>query len=123
MRDALGAILRAAHFDPRYQEAFDEKLYFDGPDWARRLVNFVVLLVLATLLATFGVIADSTAIIIGAMLIAPLMTPMMATAAALVMGQGIRATRSLALVAGGVALVIGLATLVTHLLPHEGISF
>ena len=41
----------------------------------------------ATWIAALGVIADSTATVIGAMLIAPLMTPIMATAAALVMGQ------------------------------------
>jgi uncharacterized hydrophobic protein (TIGR00271 family) len=123
MRNMLGAILRAARFDPQYQEAFDAKLFFDGTDWVRRLVNFVMLLALATLIATFGVIADSTVVIIGAMLIAPLMTPIMATAAALVIGQGIRAAQSLVLVAGGVVLVIGLATLVTLFLPHEWISF
>ena len=123
MRNALGALLGAARFDPRYQETFEAKLFFDGSNWARRLVNFVILLALATLIATFGVVADSTAVIIGAMLVAPLMTPIMATAAALVIGQAIRATQSLALVAGGVALVIGLATLVTLFLPHEWISF
>jgi uncharacterized hydrophobic protein (TIGR00271 family) len=115
LRDAL-------RFDPDYQTTFEDKLFYDGPHWARRLINFVALLTLATLIATFGVIGDSTATIIGAMIVAPLMTPIMATAAALVIGQSRRALQSLALAVGGVALVIALATLVTLLMPHGEIS-
>jgi uncharacterized hydrophobic protein (TIGR00271 family) len=65
-----------------------------------------VLLFLAAVIATMGVISDSTATVIGAMIIAPLMTPIMATAAALVMGQVDRAIRASLLVAAGVAGVI-----------------
>src|SRR5947209_3572338 len=81
--------------DPDYRATFEAKLFFDGADWARKLINFAALLTLATLIATFGVIGDSTATIIGAMIVAPLMTPIMATAAALVIGQGRRALQSL----------------------------
>jgi uncharacterized hydrophobic protein (TIGR00271 family) len=112
----------ALRFDPEYQTTFEDKLFYDGPHWARRLINFVALLTLATLIATFGVIGDSTATIIGAMIVAPLMTPIMATAAALVIGQSRRALQSLVLVIGGVALVIALATAITWLLPHSEIS-
>jgi uncharacterized hydrophobic protein (TIGR00271 family) len=115
LRDAL-------RFDSGYQATFEDKLFYDGPQWARRLINFVALLTLATFIATFGVIGDSTATIIGAMIVAPLMTPIMATTAALVLGQSRRALQSLVLVIGGVALVIALATVVTWLLPHGEIS-
>ena len=122
MSSHVHALQSALRFDPEYQATFEDKLFYDGPLWARRLINFVALLTLATLIATFGVIGDSTATIIGAMIVAPLMTPIMATAAALVIGQSRRALQSVVLVAGGVALVIALATLVTFLMPHGEIS-
>src|SRR5262245_37975184 len=62
----------ALRFDPGYQTTFEDKLFYDGLQWARRLINFVALLTLATFIATFGVIGDSTATIIGAMIVAPL---------------------------------------------------
>ena len=43
--------------------------------------KFWVLLLLATVIATAGVIADSTATVIGAMIVAPLMTPILGIAA------------------------------------------
>lgn len=42
---------------------------------ARPSQNYVVLMMLSTILATFGVFADSSPVIIGAMILAPLMAP------------------------------------------------
>ncbi len=50
------------------------------------LVRMSVLLVLSTIIATAGLLSNSSAVVIGAMLVAPLMTPVMAAAAAVVMG-------------------------------------
>jgi uncharacterized hydrophobic protein (TIGR00271 family) len=110
-------------FDPDYLPAFEQKLFITGPLTARRLTNFFVLLLLATVIATFGVISDSTATVIGAMIVAPLMGPIMATAAAVVMGSGRRALNALALVATGVASVIALSWLLTFVIPDVTISF
>ena len=46
--------------------------------------NFSILLILATTIATFGLISNSAATIIGAMIIAPLMIPIIGIAYALV---------------------------------------
>jgi len=73
-------------------------------------------------IATVGVINDSTATVIGAMIIAPLMLPIMATAGALVMGQMGRAIQSLFLVSMGIASVIGLSALMGLMYP-DAISF
>ncbi len=62
-----------------------------------------MLLFLSTVIASYGVIGDLTATVIGAMIIAPLMTPIMATAAGLVMGDMRRAGRSFFVVVCGVA--------------------
>jgi uncharacterized hydrophobic protein (TIGR00271 family) len=60
-------------------------------------------------IATFGILQDSTAVVIGAMLIAPLMTPIIGAAAAAVSGWRLRISTSLMLIAAGVAASIGLA--------------
>jgi uncharacterized hydrophobic protein (TIGR00271 family) len=110
-------------FDPDYLEKFEQKLFIRGPQTARRLTNFFVLLLLATVIATYGVISDSVATVIGAMIVAPLMGPIMATAAAVVMGSTRRALRSLALVAAGVVSVILFSLALSWLVPDVTISF
>ncbi|MEP4484229.1 MAG: DUF389 domain-containing protein [Halioglobus sp.] len=50
------------------------------------LVRMSILLVLSTMIATAGLLSDSAAVVIGAMLVAPLMNPVMAAAGAVVMG-------------------------------------
>lgn len=119
----LRIIARKIGFDPDYLEAFEEKLFISGPQTARRLTNFFVLLILATVIATYGVLSDSTATVIGAMIVAPLMGPIMATAAAVVVGSGHRALKSLALVAAGVVVVIVASYLLTLTVPDISISF
>ncbi len=119
----LRTVARKIGFDPDYVEAFENKLFIEGPQSARRLTNFFVLLLLAAVIATFGLISDSTASVIGAMIVAPLMGPIMATAAAVVMGSAERALRSLALVVVGVICVIGLSMALTWIVPDVAISF
>jgi uncharacterized hydrophobic protein (TIGR00271 family) len=110
-------------FDPGYLEAFEAKLFIEGTETYRRLVNFFVLLLLATVIATYGVLSKSTATVIGAMIVAPLMGPIMATAAAVVMGSAQRAVRSLVLVIIGVISVILLSMVLTLIVPDVTISF
>jgi hypothetical protein len=56
------------------------KILYEGPDLGRRVARFVTLMTFAAVIATMGVLNDSTAVVIGAMLIAPLMTPLMGIA-------------------------------------------
>ena len=74
-------------FDPGYLRVFEEKIFYEGEKRNRRVVNFAVLLALATIIATYGILTNSTATVIGAMIVAPLMTPIMASAAAVSMGE------------------------------------
>jgi uncharacterized hydrophobic protein (TIGR00271 family) len=73
--------------------------------------RFYALAATATLIACLGLIANSTTVIIGAMLVAPLMTPIFGISLALVRGETRllgRAVRALVL---GVVLGIGIASL------------
>jgi uncharacterized membrane protein HdeD (DUF308 family) len=63
-----------------------DKLFYEGDIGPRRLSRFFTLMGFATGIAAFGIIGDSTAVVIGAMLVAPLMTPLMGTSLAMVMG-------------------------------------
>lgn len=77
--------------------------------------KFWVLLGLSAVIATSGVIADSTATVIGAMIVAPLMTPILGTALAVVLADRSNLVRSIALVALGALAVILIALLIGSL--------
>lgn len=110
-------------FDPAYMPEFQNQMFIEGPATARRLFNFFMLLGLATVIATYGLIGSSTATIIGAMIVAPLMGPIMATTAAVVLGSTQRALRALALTLAGIVFVILFSLLLSMLVPDITVSF
>ena len=92
-------------------------LYFEPPDQNSKLNSFVAMMLLSTIIATLGVLQDSTAVVIGAMLIAPLMTPILGVAAAIVGGWPLRLVRSTVLVLAAAIGAIFVAWLLTTWLP------
>ena len=117
------ALFTKLGFDPAYQSTFEDKLFIEGPQTARRLVTFFTLLLLATVIANYGVLSNSTATVIGAMIVAPLMGPMMATTSAVVMGSLPRALRAFALTVAGIIAVILFSFLLSLIVPSFTISF
>ncbi len=109
--NTLSKILRDNRFQVEDVPPFEKKLFFEGDRKRPYLERFFALLILATIIATAGIIADSTATVIGAMIVAPLMTPIMAMAAALIMGDIKRSLNRLSLVVAGVLTVILLSWL------------
>ncbi len=99
--------------------ALYQKIFFEGDTAGLRLSRFFVLMGFAAAIATWGIIADSTAVVIGAMLIAPLMTPLMGTSLAMTMGWPKRAAFSALVALGGVLLAIGLSIVFGWLYPVE----
>jgi uncharacterized hydrophobic protein (TIGR00271 family) len=104
---SFGDLLHGSRVERADLDELAGKLWFDreGRD---AYVRFGVLLVLSVVIATGGVLTDSTATVIGAMIVAPLMTPIMATTLAIVAGDVEHIGRSLALVAAGAGIAIGL---------------
>jgi uncharacterized hydrophobic protein (TIGR00271 family) len=88
-----------------------DALFFEGPETGDRLTRFWVLLLLAALIAAAGVIADSTAVVIGAMIVAPLMTPILGVVLAIVIGDRANLLRSVVLLVTGALAVILVAWL------------
>lgn len=89
-----------------------ESVFFDGPEAARKASRFWILLLLAALIASAGVVGDSTATVIGAMIIAPLMTPIQGTMLAVVIGDRANLARSVGLVVAGAASAVGVGYVV-----------
>ena len=80
-------------------------------------IEYVALLALAGLIALFGLLQNSTAVIIGAMLISPLMNPILSAALALLLGDGNLGKRSAVVLASSVAGVIGITWFVASFTP------
>lgn len=96
-----------------------DQLFFEGEERDRRLSRFWLLLCLAAVIASAGVVGDSTATVIGAMIVAPLMTPILGTVLAVVLLDRTNLARSIALVVAGAAAVVAIGWLMGLLVaPH-----
>ena len=96
-------------------DRMEDRLYITASrDSARKMSAFWVLLVLAAIIASAGVVADSTATVIGAMIVAPLMTPILGTALALVLADRRHLLHNVGLV------LAGSARRGVDRLPHRG---
>lgn len=99
------------------------KLYITtGPDRGRKWSAFWVLLVLAAVIASAGVVADSTATVIGAMIVAPLMTPILGTALALVLADRTNLLHNIGLVLVGALAVVAIGYLVGSLHANDVVA-
>ena len=87
-------------------ERMTASLFIERGWRSRGATRFWVLLVLASVIATAGLVADSAATVIGAMIVAPLMTPILGSALAVVLVDRRHLVRSVAFVLGGAALVV-----------------
>lgn len=89
-----------------------QSVFFDGPEAPARYSRFWMLLVLSAIIASAGVVADSTAAVIGAMIVAPLLGPIQGTMLATVLGDRANLIRSLLLVASGAAVAVAIGYLI-----------
>ena len=96
-----------------------DRLFLDG---RRKQSAFWVLLTLAAIIAGSGVVADSDATVIGAMIVAPLMTPILGTALAVVLADRSRILRGVTTVLAGAALVVALGFLLGLLVPEPVVA-
>lgn len=92
--------------------AVEELIPVDDADLPEYVLRFSFLIVLSASIAGFGLLANSAGVVIGAMLVAPLMTPITAAAGAIVTAQNKRLWRALAIVAWGIVLAVAVGWLV-----------
>ncbi len=94
-----------------------DRLDLDIGDTRAKRSAFWLMLTLAGVIATAGVLTDSTATVIGAMIIAPLSTPIMGTALSIVIGQWAPTRRAIGYVLLGVVLVVAIGALGSLTVP------
>ena len=97
-------------------------LYQSLRDNARPSSAYLTLMVLSTLLATLGLFANSAPVIIGAMILAPLMVPIISLAMALVRQDGILLTDSLKTLGWGLLLALSCAAAMTWVIPLHQVT-
>jgi uncharacterized hydrophobic protein (TIGR00271 family) len=95
-----------------------DQLFFEGPERGRRLSRYWLLLPLSAVIASAGVVSDSTATVIGAMIVAPLMTPILGIVLAVVLADGANLRRCVLLVVAGAAAVVGIGWLLGVFVPY-----
>jgi len=95
--------------DARTARISREELYTSISNAAELSRNFVVLLVLSSIVAALGLLQNNLAIIIGAMLIAPLIGPNMALALATTLGDNELARCALKTTGAGLLIVLSLS--------------
>jgi uncharacterized hydrophobic protein (TIGR00271 family) len=98
------------------------KLFLTEGDRSRNLSAYWVLLGLAATIAAAGVVVDSTATVIGAMIVAPLMTPIIGMAVALVLADRRQLTVSAGLVLSGALLVVIIGYAMGLLVPYDVVA-
>jgi uncharacterized hydrophobic protein (TIGR00271 family) len=104
-----------AHERPAiYAQVYETADLFSGSYWLEIFFSAGI--------AALGLVTDSPAVIIGAMLISPLMGPIMATGMALAAGDLYLAIKAIVKLLASVALAVGLSGLMVWLLPFHSIT-
>ncbi len=89
---------------------------------ARANIDFYTLIILASGIAFLGLLLDSSSVIIGAMLIAPLMSPILAMATGIVMGNLKMLQSAANSTLNGIVMAIGVSAVLTLILFAFGLS-
>ncbi|MBF6239305.1 DUF389 domain-containing protein [Nocardia otitidiscaviarum] len=95
-----------------------DRLDLSSGDTGPKRSAFWIMLTLSSVIAVSGVVGDSTATVIGAMIVAPLSIPILGVGLGIATGRGALIARSLALVVAGVALVVAIGFVVAKILPN-----
>lgn len=111
--------LALLHMNPAERE---EQVHLMLAERQRGVVEYWTFLVLSMAIATLGLAMDSTTVVIGAMLVSPLMGPIVEFAMGLVVGSPVLTVRSVLRILGSVVVVIVGAALMTLILPFHEIT-
>ena len=107
---------------PFFSYASEERfhdLFTDLREDSRINGLYLVLMVLSTMLAAAGLYLNSASVIIGAMLLAPLMAPIVSLAMGLLRGEEKMIKNSLAKILIGVLIALMASSIITLIFPHR----
>ena len=110
---------------PFFSYASDERFHDLFPalrEDARLNSIYLVLMVLSTMLAAIGLYLNSASVIIGAMLLAPLMTPIVSLSMGILRGNIELFKDSIGKIVFGILIALLSSALITFLFPHKPIT-
>lgn len=110
---------------PLFTHALEEDfkdLFLQLRESARAPTHFLLLMVLSAIVATLGLFLSSAAVIIGAMVLAPLMAPIISLAMGVLRGDRGLLSTSLTSIGIGTLLALGTAAFIALLIPFERIT-
>lgn len=110
--------LKALAGQRRTLTELQDALFLDLGDVPGKMARFWILLMLSAVIASAGVLADSTATVIGAMIIAPLAGPILGAGLAVVTSDARRVWTSAALGFGGAAAVVLVGAFLARVFPE-----
>lgn len=117
LRDAQDIVLRLLGFAVEGRAQLVAGMLHRGP---HETTSYWLQLIVSIGIASLGLVVGSAAVIIGAMLVAPLMGPIIALAMGLASGSPFLVLRASSRIAASVGVVIGGSAIITTLLPfHE----
>jgi uncharacterized hydrophobic protein (TIGR00341 family) len=98
-------------------QATREEIYSDVEKGARLDRNFVIMVILSTIVATIGLNSDGVAAVIGAMVIAPLLGPVLGFSMGAALGDDSLLKRASLSLAAGIGIVLALSLVLSFVLP------
>lgn len=113
------------HHLPLFTRALEDDfkdLFLLLRDNAKAHSHYIALMVLSVIVASLGLFLSSAAVIIGAMVLAPLMAPIISLAMGLLRGDRLLLQRSLTTIGIGVLLALTTASLIALLIPIDKIT-
>ncbi|WP_330202915.1 TIGR00341 family protein [Cyanobacterium sp. Dongsha4] len=113
MNRSFAEMLHGGPIDLEEVERVSETLIFERVWRGAKFFKFACLLVLAASIATFGLLGDSVAVIIGAMIVAPLMLPIMGLAFSVSIGDQRKIISTMLVSFAGIAMAIAVGFILT----------
>ncbi len=121
-KEEISRSIKRLPFFTHASESQYKGLFVDLKEEARASSSFVVLMILSTLLATVGLFLNSASVIIGAMLIAPLMQPIVAFSMGVLRQDKKLFFGSLQTVSIGILLALFSSALIAFILPFDSLT-
>lgn len=120
-KETIGGFLQRQYYrwNPTLTKVEQSEIIWQGQKSAEPTLDYIMMIVLSAALATFGLLANSPAVIIGAMLVAPLMQPLAALAIGLVRAQIALIQRASITLIQGVMVALLLSILLGRLVNVE----
>jgi uncharacterized hydrophobic protein (TIGR00341 family) len=96
-----------------------EAIYEEVKKNAQLNLNYLLLVMLSTIVSAIGLIENNVAVVIGAMVIAPLLGPNLALSLATALGDSLLVQRSIKTLLAGIALALLLSAIIGAFWPDE----